>query len=166
MLYDESSHLVYGIALRVLGNEADAEEITLDVYSQVWKSAGTFNDQRGSVSAWLSTLARSRAIDRFRARMRAAGRQEAIEAVCEVPSLEATPEQASFQSQRQALIAGALAQIPPEQRRAIELAYFTGLTQSELADYLGEPLGTIKTRIRLGMIRIREILGPLQEASA
>ena len=163
-LYDESCSLVYGIALRVLRNEADAEEVTSDVYSQVWRSAATFDGTRGSVNAWLTMLARSRSIDRLRARARAR-KEETLDTAANVPASGETPETASWLGQQRAHVRAALDCLSPEQRQAIELAYFSGLTQSELAEHLQQPLGTIKTRIRLGMIKLRERLQVLAEAA-
>jgi RNA polymerase sigma-70 factor (ECF subfamily) len=162
-LYDESCSLVYGIALRILRNEADAEEVTSDVYLQVWRSASDFDDKRGSVNAWLTMLARSRSIDRLRSRARAR-REEALDTLTDLPSGTETPESASWLGQQRARVRKALESLSPEQREAIEMAYFSGLTQSELAAKLQQPLGTIKTRIRLGMIKLRERLQYLAES--
>lgn len=156
-LYDESCHLVYGIAVRILGNSADAEEVTSDVYSQIWRNAGRFREERGSVNTWLTMLSRSRAIDRLRSRNRSRV-EEPLERSLELPGSLPDPEQVSVLKQRGERVRAALSAISPEQRQAIELAYFSGLTQSELAAQLGQPLGTIKTRIRLGMIKLKERL--------
>jgi RNA polymerase sigma-70 factor (ECF subfamily) len=163
-LYDETCSLVYGIALRVLRNEADAEEVTSDVYLQAWRNAATFDAARGSVNAWLTMLARSRSIDRLRVRSRAR-KEEALDTVASVPAPGETPESASWLGQQRGCVRAALQCLSPEQREAIELAYFSGLTQSELAERLQQPLGTIKTRIRLGMIKLRERLQVLAEAA-
>jgi RNA polymerase sigma-70 factor (ECF subfamily) len=156
-LYDETSSLVYGSALRILGNSADAEEVTSDVYTQVWRNAGSFSVERGSVNAWLMMLTRSRAIDRLRSRSRTRT-EEPLEDVAEMVAGSDSPEQASMARQRSERVRAALSTISPEQRQAIELAYFSGLTQSELAAHLGQPLGTVKTRIRLGMMKLKEQL--------
>jgi RNA polymerase sigma-70 factor, ECF subfamily len=163
-LYDETCSLVYGISLRVLRNEADAEEVTSDVYAQVWRSASTFDGARGSVNAWLAMLARSRSIDRLRSRARVR-REEPLETVVNLPGSAETPERASWLGQRRSRVRAAIQTLSPEQREAIELAYFAGLTQSELAERLHQPLGTIKTRIRLGMIKLRERLQCAPEAA-
>ena len=163
-LYDETCSLVYGIALRVLRNEADAEEITSDVYLQVWRNASTFDAARGSVNAWLTMLTRSRSIDRLRSRARAR-KEEALDTVAGVAAPGETPESASWLGQQRGRVRAALQCLSPEQREAIELAYFSGLTQSELAERLQQPLGTIKTRIRLGMIKLRERLQVMAEAA-
>lgn len=164
-LYDESSSLVYSIALRVLGNEADAEEVTLDVYTQVWRTSAKFSNERGSVNAWLIMLARSRAIDRFRSRARTKA-EEPVDAVLDLAGDGPDPEQVSVWMQHRDRIQTALAALSPEQRRAIELAYYSGYTQSELAEHLGEPLGTVKTRIRLGMMKLKEQLAGRQYAAS
>ena len=158
-LYDESSQHVYGVALSVLRDTADAEEVTLDVYSQVWRSAAVYSSQRGSVVAWLLTLARSRAIDRLRSR---ATRQKREEPIDDSPRSfhtgDASPEDSASASQTRLRIQQALDRLPPDQREAVELAYFSGMSHSELAAHLGQPLGTVKTRIRMGMMKLREEL--------
>ena len=157
-LYDESSSLVYSMVLRVVANTADAEEVTLDVYNQVWKSAAGYDTSRGSVTAWLVTLARSRAIDRVRSRASRARKETAMPETYDVPANTATPEQETEGAQRRRQVQAALATLPAEQRQVVELAFYSGLTHSELAERLGQPLGTVKTRIRMGMMRLREQL--------
>jgi RNA polymerase sigma-70 factor (ECF subfamily) len=159
VLYDGTHPLVYGLALRILGDVADAEEVALDVYTQVWRTAGNFDPRRGSVSAWLVTLARSRAIDRLRSAAARRQREESRPELPEAPAAARSPEEASLLGQRRVRVRAALARLLPEQREAIELAFFSGLTHSELAARLGQPLGTVKTRIRLGMMKLRELLG-------
>jgi RNA polymerase sigma-70 factor (ECF subfamily) len=159
-LFDESSPYVYGVALSVLRDPADADEVTLDVYSQVWRSAAMYSAKRGSVVAWLLTLARSRAIDRLRAR---ANRQKWEESLGDMPfqgfeTGGASPELSASLSEARVRIQGALNGLPPDQREVLELAYFSGMSHSELAAYLNQPLGTIKTRIRMGMIKLRDEL--------
>ena len=163
--YDQTSHLVYGLALRILEDTADAEEVTLDVYTQVWRSARDFDPRRGNATAWLIMLTRSRAIDRLRSSAGRKEREEPLEWVPDIPSSAECPEQASVLSQRQRWVRAALEALPPEQREAIELAFFSGLSHAELAAKLGQPLGTVKTRIRLGMMKLRELLAaPVQFA--
>ena len=159
-LYDESSPLIYGLALRILGDPSEAEEVTLDVYTQVWGSAQNYDSSRGTAAAWLVTLARSRAIDRLRSRASRARSEEPLDKDFEIPSAEENPEGIAILEQERRRVREALATLPPEQRQAIELAYFSGLSQTELATRLGQPLGTVKTRIRLGMIKLREQLEP------
>ena len=161
-LYDASSRLVYGLALRILGEAGAAEEVTLDVYLQVWRQADRFDAARGRVSTWLMTMARSRAIDKLRARPQELSESETLEVVVETQSAVPGPEQSAALAQQQAQVRKALERLSGEQRQAIELAFFSGLSQSEIALKLNEPLGTIKTRIRNGMLKLRELLHPYQ----
>ena len=161
-LYDASSPLVYGLAQRILGDAGAAEEVTLDVYLQVWKQANRFDPVRGRVSTWLMTMARSRAIDKLRGRAQELSQAETLEAVAETRSENPDPEQSAAVAQQQAQVRKALSTLSEEQRRAIELAFFNGLSQNEIALKLNEPLGTIKTRIRNGMLKLRELLQPHQ----
>ena len=160
-LYDETSSLLYGLALRVLNDPADAEEVVLDVYQQVWKSIHTFDATRGTVSAWLTMLTRSRAIDRLRSMDTRRSRELPIENGWEADSVSVPPEAESIFAEERRLVRGALATLAPEQREAIELAFFRGLTHVEVAEAVGAPLGTIKTRIRIGMRRMRDMLAPV-----
>ncbi len=158
-LYDESSRYVYGLALRILHDSADAEEITIDVYSQVWRSAASFAAQRGSVMSWLVMLTRSRAIDRLRTQAGKARRKaETLDDQYALRDGSSTPEELASLEQERKRIREALDQLAAEQRELLELAYYSGLSHSELAERLGQPLGTVKTRIRMGMIKLREIL--------
>lgn len=157
-LYDESSPLVYSLALRMLGDAADAEEVTMDVYTQVWRTAARYDDARGSPMAWLVTLTRSRAIDRARSRAGRTEREEPILDFSLVREERESPEAAAETGQRRKRVQAALSKLSPEQREAIQLAFFSGLTHSELARRLGQPLGTVKTRIRSGMMKLREQL--------
>ena len=161
-LYDASSPLVYGLALRILGDAGAAEEVTLDVYLQVWKQANRFDPVRGRVSTWLMTMARSRAIDKLRGKAQELSQAETLEAVAETRSENPDPEQSAAVAQQQAEVRKALSTLSEEQRHAIELAFFNGLSQNEIAMKLNEPLGTIKTRIRNGMLKLRELLQPYQ----
>jgi RNA polymerase sigma-70 factor (ECF subfamily) len=160
-LYDESSALVYSLVLRVLGNEADAEEVTMDVYTQVWKSASVYDGSRGTVTAWLVTLARSRAIDRVRGRTSRAKKEAPLPEAFDAPDGAISPEQKTEEGMRRFRVMAALATLPAEQREVVELAFYSGLTHSELAERLNQPLGTVKTRIRAGMTKLREQLGAM-----
>lgn len=162
-LYDRTSPQVYGLVLKILDNREAAEEVTLDVYTQVWRQAHTYDETRGSSGGWLMTLARTRAIDRYRAGAAERGRIESLDAVEFFASDGDTPEEDLAGQQRRRYVRQALALLTAEQRQAIALAYFYGLSQSEIADKLSLPLGTIKTRMRLGMIKLREALAPYEE---
>ena len=160
-LYDQASHLIYSVVIKVLGNQADAEEVTLDVFSQIWRTAQSYQASKGSVTAWLVTLARSRAIDRMRSRATRQRREEPIFEYADFPSAARGPEQASAEEQRRRRILAAMASLPPDQRRAVELAFFSGLSHSELAERLQLPLGTVKTRLRSSMLKLRESLAEI-----
>lgn len=148
--YDRYAGLVNGLALRILRDAADAEDVVQEVFLQAWRQADRFDAQRGTPEAWLCTIARTRALDRLR--RRASRREDPPEAA---PAHAETPRPVEALSVR-----AALAALSDGQRRALELAYFEGLTQTEIAARLDEPLGTIKTRIRTAMMRLREALGP------
>jgi len=144
------------VALRILRNPLDAEEVTLDVFLQVWRRAASFDPRRGSVATWLVLMARCRAIDRLRslsARLKheEPGSAENLNLACGM----ASPEKAAAGGERQRRLAEALAVLTAEQRQVIELAFFAGLTHTEVAARLRQPIGTVKTRIRLGMMKLR-----------
>jgi RNA polymerase sigma-70 factor (ECF subfamily) len=153
--YDETSGIVYALACRMLGNVPDAEEVTVDVYSQIWRTADRYTAERGTVFAWVVNMARSRAVDRLRARRSSEPLPEVVR------DERAGPEKLSELSQQRERVRSALSALPAEQRTAIELAFFSGMSHSELAAHLGEPLGTIKTRVRSGMLKLRSALGEL-----
>jgi RNA polymerase sigma-70 factor (ECF subfamily) len=160
--YDGTAALVHGLTMRILGDRSAAEEATADTYVQVWRQADRWDAQRGAPLAWLLMLARSRAIDR----LRASGGHSERETLVEAPAAHApSSEQEAAVSERRRLVRSALARLLPEQRRLIELAYFEGRSHTEIASSLGQPLGTVKTRIRLGMTRLRESLGAIARDS-
>jgi len=159
-LYDKTSRLIFGLVLRIVSDSSTAEEVTLDVYSQVWKQAAAYNSARGTPMAWLLTIARSRAIDRFRSGKQEQQRRETLDTATGYAAPGDSPEQESASSERREIVRSALKELSAEQREVIELAYFQGLSHSEIAAQLGQPLGTVKTRTRLGMIRLRELLRP------
>lgn len=157
-LYDRHARAVYSLALRILQDQADAEDIVQEVFSQAWRQASRYDASRGNVGAWLVTLARSRAIDRLRAR-RARPDRTADEAVGADIADHGIPADLQLVSAEQvARVRTALADLPLLQRMAIELAYYEGLTHIEIAERLEQPLGTVKTRIRLAMMKLRDTL--------
>ncbi len=164
-LYDLSSPAVFGLTLRILRDRTAAEEVTLDVFTQVWKTASHYAPERGSATSWLLMLARSRAIDRLRSRARRDRQnEEALETRVTEPADPApTPEQISLQDARRQVVDSALDALDPGQREAIDLAFFGGFSHREIAARLDQPLGTVKTRIRLGMVRLRRLLEPHME---
>ncbi|MCI0488539.1 MAG: sigma-70 family RNA polymerase sigma factor [Blastocatellia bacterium] len=162
-LYDATNRLIFGLIVRILGDRATAEEVLLDVYTQVWRQAATYDRQRGAPLAWFMTIARSRAIDRLRSGKKEQQSKEPLEAVGEARDIRLSPEEDTVISERKKLVRSALDKLSPEQREVIELAYYSGLSHSEIATQLGQPLGTVKTRTRLGMIKLREMLRPVLE---
>jgi len=154
-LYDRYRLILFGLLLRILNSREDAEDVLQEVFLQIWRRAKDFDEGRGQAFTWMITLARSRAIDRLR--VLAARHRLAASASHETEEVSDAAADAVGSEQRE-IVAGALAQIPDEQRRTLMLAYFEGLTQSEIAARLDAPLGTVKTRMRSGMIRLRELL--------
>ena len=152
---------VYSLVWKILQNSEEAEDVSLDVFWQVWRQADRYDPARGAPPAWIFTLARSRAIDRLRARSRREDRTVSIDD----PGLNIDPldekaapdEVVSFRQNRDAVRA-AMAKLSAVQREAVELAFLKGLTHVEIAERLGQPLGTVKTRIRQGLIRLRKHL--------
>jgi RNA polymerase sigma-70 factor (ECF subfamily) len=155
--YDLHASLVHTLALRVVRERGEAEEIVQDVFLQVWRQAQTYSAHRGAPEAWLITMTRSRAIDKLRSRRRRDEMVRPAETVERLPDPVA-PESASGPAEARATLGGALAALPAAQRRVLELAYFDGLTQSEIAARLDEPLGTVKTRMRGGLERLRSVV--------
>jgi RNA polymerase sigma-70 factor, ECF subfamily len=164
-LYDRYGQVLYAVAYRIVGQQADAEEVVLDTFAQAWREATRFEAARGSVPGWLTTIARSRALDLVRAR----SRRERITATAAAERPDSSPAMGRWRTdpssgvdyaERRKQVQLALEALSPPQRRAIELAFFEGLSQSEIAERLQEPLGTIKTRVRLGMQKLRECLRP------
>lgn len=158
-LYDDTSAAVHGLVLHILRDRADAEEITLDVYVQAWSQAKRFDAARGTVSAWLLTLARTRAIDRLRSR-RGSGasarpHEVSLDAAAGAESPGAGPLDASAFGEKRARLRAAFGALNPSEREAVSLAYYFGLTHSEIADRLDLPLGTVKTRIRSALKKLR-----------
>lgn len=158
-LYDETATSVNGLLLRILDLPQDAEEVLLDVYMKAWKNAGTYSPDRGTVRAWLFTMARSIAIDRVRQRR---ARLNALPldfpGISEPPSGDQSPEEQSAALQRRRKVHHLLQELPSEQRDVLMLAFYGGLTHSELAGRLGQPLGTVKSRIRMGLMHLKNRL--------
>jgi RNA polymerase sigma-70 factor (ECF subfamily) len=156
-LYDTTSGLVYGVALRILRDPTAAEEVAIEVYMQVHQQAVRYDDRRGTPSAWLRILTRSRAIDRRR--QDALRRQREVSPAVVVPSSFAPgPEANSTALEQRRVLQKALTTLSLHQRQVIHMAYFEGLSHSEIAARLGQPLGTVKTRVRTGLRCLRNAL--------
>lgn len=162
-LYDRYIRLIYGLALRITGDRQTAEEVVQDVFQSVWQTAGSFQPGLGKASAWMTGIARHRAIDATRSkRERSRAREQALPT--SIPLDEGSlPERAVTQRLERDQIRAALGTLPSNQRQAIELAYYGGLTRNEIAESLGEPVGTVKTRLRLGLLKLRDLLRPLAD---
>ncbi len=162
ILYDRYSRLVYSLALGTLSNVQLAEEITQEVFFRVWQNAGSYNPEKGSVNTWLSSITRYRVIDLLRRRrVRPVSRSVEWSELSPntTPKVDGrAPEDQAADSMRAQRVQSALLSLPEEQRDALFLAYFQGMTHREIAAELQEPLGTIKTRIRLGMQKLRRAL--------
>jgi RNA polymerase sigma-70 factor (ECF subfamily) len=155
-LYDRFGRPAYGLALRVLRDDALAEDAVQEAFLTLWRTAGRFVPERGKASTWILTLVHRRAVDIVRREERR--RADALEHAPEQESREGVAEEAWLRLQRER-VQDALRKLPDQQREAIELAYYGGFTQSELAERLGQPLGTIKSRMFGGLARLRELLG-------
>lgn len=156
-LYDRYSAAALATATRVLGDRVEAEDVVQEVFVRIWERAGDYDTGRGSVAAWLMSSVRNASIDRIRRRD---AQRRAVDA--SAAEQRPAPEKSEFPEDLKRVNV-AVAQLPPDQRQAIELAYFEGLSQSEIAMRLKQPLGTVKTRVRLAMQKLRTALAGLAE---
>ena len=159
--------MAFALASAIVGDSADAEEVVAEAFAQMWRNATSFDRMRGSVIAWVSTIVRSRALDLLRSRRRRARMLDEATAMSDdgtSPALSTgsrSPDRDAELSEAQRLVRRSLDDLPAPQRLVLELAYFGGLSQSEIAERLAEPLGTVKTRMRAGMEKLRSALKPL-----
>jgi len=160
--YDRHSRLVYSLIFRVMGRSADADDIAQETFVSVWANARSFEAERGSPVSWLATLARNKCIDRLRSHQR---RSRVIDESLEFDEERAADEPEDFDTNGREVrerLRAVLGGLPPEQRRLLDLAFFAGLSQQEIADTLELPLGTVKARIRRSLLRLRAPLRKLQ----
>ncbi len=165
-LYDRWSRSVYSLVVQVLKDPDEAEDIVEETFWQAWRKAASYEPSRGAVSTWLLTIGRRKALDRLRSRARQ--REASLEEESGFANLLSSapdPAQLAEGAERRADLAAALSELPVEQRRVLELGYFSGLSQSEIAEAIGEPLGTVKTRMRLAMQKLREPLAMHRESA-
>lgn len=157
-LYDRHGRVVYSLALRIVRDQGDAEDVVQEVFSQAWKLASRYDSRRGHVIAWLLTMARSRAIDRVRGRSARPAAVVDERVMLDLPDAAQPVDEQLAWAARASQIRSAFETLPLLQRMAIELAFYEGLTHSEIAERLEVPLGTVKTRIRQGLLRMKERL--------
>ncbi|MBG1263284.1 sigma-70 family RNA polymerase sigma factor [Nostoc commune] len=164
-LYDRYAKIIHAIAFKSLHSVEESEEVVLDVFSQVWRISDRYDAQKGRVDTWLFTLARSRILDRLRKLQRTTPSttfsMDATQIESKADDIDLFQE--AFLAERRALIITAMNKLPHEQRVVIELAYYQGFTQSQIARKIGIPLGTVKTRIRLGLSKLKSILANEQD---
>jgi RNA polymerase sigma-70 factor (ECF subfamily) len=149
-LYDRYSSIVYAVALRVLGDTGVAEDVLQEVFMQLWRNPGMFDSSRGNLAPWLAVITRNRAIDQLRKRRPETDIEDVVISV--EPDMSGEAER----SQAMEKVRGVLGNMPAPQRDALEMAYFQGLSHTEISEKTGEPLGTIKTRIRAGLTTLRK----------
>jgi RNA polymerase sigma-70 factor (ECF subfamily) len=164
-LYDRWGGAVYALAYKILGDADEAEDVVERVFTQVWSEADRYHPERGAVGSWIVLIARSRALDRLRRIRSRLRHEEAVEEVDETgtPPSAGSPLQEAVEGDRRERVGRALRGLPREQERVVRMSFFGGLSQSEIADELGLPLGTVKTRVRLALRKLRGALSPLEE---
>ncbi len=157
--YDLYSSLMFSVAYKILNNASEAEDVLQEVFLQIWEKAGKFDPKLGKAASWAAILVRNKAIDRIRASQRRTrlAEEAGVEQTIAGEMIE-TANESIHGHEKAKLIQSAMVELPTEQRRAIELAYFSGLTQNEISEKLKEPLGTVKARIRRGLLKLRDQL--------
>lgn len=156
--YDRHSTLMFSVACKILRDATEAEDVLQEAFVQIWEKAGQFDPDLGRASSWVAILVRNKAIDRIRASQRRIHLAEEAGLAYEIARADETVNHTVYGHEKAVLIQSAIHDLPADQRRAIELAYFSGLTQHQIAEKLSEPLGTIKARIRRGLIKLRDHL--------
>lgn len=166
-LYDRWMRSLYSLVVHLLKDPDEAEDVVEETFWQAWRRCSSYEPSRGAVSTWLFTIGRRRALDRLRAKARR--REDSLthegRVLADMPSAAPDPSQNAEGSERRAHVLAALADLPEEQREVLELGYFQGLTQNEIANATGQPLGTVKTRMRLAMQKLREPLAMYGESA-
>lgn len=160
-LYDRYAGVCYGLALRILGDRQDAEEVVQDTFVSLWRRAGTYDSRQGRPYSWLLKITRNRAIDELRRKGSARRSRQVVQAQPETMRGSDSVEEAAGASELRTIVGGALEGLPPDQREVLEMAYMEGLSQREISEHTGIPLGTVKTRTRLALKKLHESLRPL-----
>ncbi|HVX86393.1 MAG TPA: sigma-70 family RNA polymerase sigma factor [Phycisphaerae bacterium] len=160
-MYDLMGSVVFSLAVRMLRDRSGAEDVTQDIFSQVWRQAANYDTSRGSPEAWIMMIARTRILDRLRSRSAGIVLKPVGDNLPDAPDAEDWPDDLAVSREDAANVRRCLSELPQDQKHAIELAFFDGLTHVEISEKLNVPLGTIKTRIRLGLLKIRDRLKEL-----
>ena len=158
-LYDRHARAIYSLALRILADAAEAEDVVQDVFTQAWRQATRYDPARAPVAGWLMIMTRARSLDRLRRRRARIATTEMDPAAPHPKDPDVDQETLAITAEQADRLRGALEVLPDSQRTAIELAYYEGLSQSDIAARLQQPLGTVKTRIRTGLLKLRDALG-------
>jgi RNA polymerase sigma-70 factor (ECF subfamily) len=164
-LYDRWARSLYSLVFHLLKDPDEAEDVVEETFWQAWRKASSYEPSRGAVSTWLLTIGRRRALDRLRAKSRRKEESTHPGVLADIASPASDPLQMVESSERRSNVLTALSELPDEQREVLELGYFQGLSQSEIADTTGQPLGTVKTRMRLAMQKLREPLSMYREGA-
>jgi RNA polymerase sigma-70 factor (ECF subfamily) len=164
-LYDRWARSLYSLVFHLLRDPDEAEDVVEETFWQAWRKASSYEPSRGAVSTWLLTIGRRRALDRLRAKSRRKEESTQSGVLADIASPASDPLQMIESSERRSNVLTALRDLPDEQREVLELGYFQGLSQSEIADTTGQPLGTVKTRMRLAMQKLREPLSMYREGA-
>ena len=164
-LYDRWARSLYSLVFHLLKDADEAEDVVEETFWQAWRKASSYEPSRGAVSTWLLTIGRRRALDRLRAKSRRREESTQSGVLADIASPASDPLQMVESSERRSNVLTALRELPAEQREVLELGYFQGLSQSEIADTTGQPLGTVKTRMRLAMQKLREPLSMYREGA-
>ncbi len=158
-LYDRHARAIYSLAVRILSDAAEAEDVVQDVFTQAWRQAARYDPARAPVVGWLLVITRARALDRLRRRSSRIVATDIDSSTPHPRNPEPSQEALAITAEQAERLRGALGTLPDGQREAIELAYYEGLSQSDIAERLRQPLGTIKTRIRTALVKLREAMG-------
>ncbi len=166
-LYDRYGRRVFALAVRILNDPVTSEEVTQDVFVSIWRRSGSYSSDKGKFTTWLFSIAHNRTIDELRRRRRDLNRgNDDVEDHLDVVTTDISPDDSAVAQSEYALVREAMKALPPEQRAVVELSYFRGLTQAEIAEKLGQPLGTVKTRMRLALKKLRDALSSRISAQA
>ncbi len=166
-LYERYGRRVFSLAVRILSDSVTSEEVTQDVFLSIWRRGASYRPDKGKFTTWLFSSGHNRTTDELRRRRRDRNRgSDDVDEHLDIVSADISPDDSAVAQSEYAMVREALKALPPEQRQVVELAYFRGLTQAEIAEKMGQPLGTVKTRMRLALKKLRDALGSSMNAQA